>query len=300
MSGGQGVAEAVPFGVTGATGHIGRGVADRLAAAGVRQRLVVRDPARAPALPGATVARAQYRDGDAMEAALTGVHTLLLVSAGESADRVTEHLTAVDAARRAGVRRVVYISFLGAGPQSTFTLARHHWATEEALRASGMAATFLRDSMYADFIPFMASGEDRTIRGPAGDGRVAPVARDDVCDVAAAVLLADGAPEGAHDGRTYDLTGPQAVTMQDAADLLTEVTGRPVRYVAETLEEAYRSREKYAAPSWEVEGWVTSYSAVAAGELAVVSGDVETISGHPATGLRDLFARHPELYAHLV
>ncbi|MFI5100404.1 MAG: SDR family oxidoreductase [Actinomycetes bacterium] len=296
MSGEQGVAGAVPFGVTGATGHIGAGVANRLAAAGVRQRLVVRDPGRAPTLPGATVAQAQYRDADAMRGALTGVHTLLLVSAAESADRVTEHLTAVEAARRAGVRRVVYTSFLGAGPASTFTLARHHWATEEALRASGMAVTFLRDSMYADFIPFMASGEDRTIRGPAGDGRVAAVARDDICDVAAAVLLADGA----HDGRTYDLTGPRAETMQDAADLLTELTGRPVTYVAETLEEAYRSREKYGAPSWEVEGWVTSYAAVAAGELAVVSGDVETISGHPATGLRDLFARHPELYAHLV
>ncbi len=296
MPGKRGVAGAVPFGVTGATGHIGAGVAHRLAAAGVRQRLVVRDPRRAPTLPGATVAQAQYRDGDAMRAALTGVDTLLLVSAAESADRVTEHLTAVEAARRAGVRRVVYTSFLGAGPQSTFTLARQHWTTEEALRASAMAVTFLRDSMYADFIPFMASGEDRTIRGPAGDGRVATVARDDVCDVAAAVLLADGT----HDGRTYDLTGPQAVTMQEAADLLTEVTGRPVGYVAETLEEAYRSREKYGAPSWEVEGWVTSYAAVAAGELAVVSRDVETISGHPATGLRDLFARHPELYAHLV
>ncbi len=296
MTGRTGAAPGtVPFAVTGATGQIGSRVADRLATAGVRQRLVVRDASRAPALPGGDVAVAQYRDGAAMRATLTGVHTLLLVSAAESADRVHEHLTAVEAARLAGVRRVVYTSFLGAGPESTFTLARHHWATEEALRASGMAYTFLRDSMYADSIPVMAAAQDRTIRGPAGHGRVGAVARDDVADVAAAVLLADGA----HDGRTYDVTGPAAISMQDVADLLTELTGRPVRYVAETLEEAYRSRETYGAPDWEVEGWVTSYAAIATGEIAVVSDTVPLVAGHPATSARDLLTRHPELYAHL-
>jgi uncharacterized protein YbjT (DUF2867 family) len=295
MTSEPGGAGRVPFGVTGATGQIGSLVASRLAAAGVRQRLVVRDPARAPELPDTEVAQAQYHDADAMLAALTGVRTLLLVSASESADRITEHLTAVEAARRAGVARVVYTSFLGAGPQATFTLARHHWATEEALRVSGMAYTFLRDSMYADFLPMMASAQDRTIRGPAGDGRVGLVARADVAEVAAAVLLADGE----HDGRAYDLTGPEAIGLRQAADLLTELTGRPVRYVSETLREAYRSRQQYGAPEWEVEGWVTSYSAIATGELAQVSDDVPVLTGHPATSLRVLLTAHPELYAHL-
>jgi NAD(P)H dehydrogenase (quinone) len=282
--------------VTGSTGGIGSRVAKRLTAEGVRQRLVVRDPGRAPVLLDSELAVAEYRDGAAMRKALDGIETLLMVSAKESVDRLDEHLTVVEAARDAGVRRVVYTSFLGAGPECTFTLARQHWATEEAIRASGMAFTFLRDSLYADFVPYMVDGADRVIRGPGGDGRASAVARDDVASVAEAVLLAGGA----HDGRTYDLTGPQALSLQEMADVLGDVTGRPVRYEVETLEEAYRSREKYGAPDWEVEGWVSTYTAIAAGELARVSGDVEAVTGHPPTALRDLMANHPELWAHLV
>jgi uncharacterized protein YbjT (DUF2867 family) len=290
-----GAPPGVLFGVTGSTGAVGSQVARRLADAGVRQRLVVRDPARAPVLGGAETAVAEYRDGAAMQAALDGVDTLFLVSARESVDRIDEHLSAVEAARTAGVRRVVYTSIVAAAPDSTFSLGRHHWATEEAVRASGMAYTFLRDSLYADFVPYLASPDDRTIRGPAADGAVGVVARSDVADVAAAVLLAGGA----HDEQTYDLTGPELVTMQQAADMLTELSGRPVHYVAETLEEAYRSREKYGAPHWEVEGWVTSYAATAVGDFALVSDAVERLAGRPATRLRDLLVAHPELWAHL-
>jgi NAD(P)H dehydrogenase (quinone) len=286
---------AAPIAVTGSTGALGSRVARRLAAEGVRQRLVVRDPGRAPVLRGSELAVAEYRDGPAMRKALDGVETVLLVSASESEDRVDEHLTAVESAREAGVQRIVYTSFLGAGPESTFTLARHHWATEQAIRGSGMAFTFLRDSMYADFVPFMVDGEDRVIRGPGGDGRVSLVARDDVASVAEAVLLAGGA----HDGLAYDVTGPQALTLQEVADILGDVTGRPVGYEVETVEEAFRSRERYGAPDWEVEGWVSTYTAIAAGELALVSGDVEAVTGHPPAALRDLMAAHPESWAHL-
>lgn len=281
--------------VTGSTGGVGSRVAKRLAAEGVRLRLVVRDPGRAPVLRGSELAVAEYRDGPAMRKALDGIDTLFLVSAKESVDRVDEHLTAVESARQAGVRRVVYTSFLGAGPQCTFILARHHWTTEEAIRASGMAFTFLRDSMYADFVPHMVDGEDRVIRGPGGDGRASLVARDDVASVAEAVLLA----EGAHDGRTYDVTGPEALTLQEIADILGDISGKPVGYEVETVDEAYRSREKYGAPDWEVEGWVSTYTAIAAGELALVSGDVEAVTGHPPTSLRDLMVAHPEAWSHL-
>src|SRR5215510_4620734 len=123
--------------VTGSTGGLGSRVARRLAERGVAQRLVVRDPARAPELPGATVVSADYGDGEAMRAALAGVRTLLLVSATETEDRIARHLSAVDAAAAAGVSHIVYVSFYGAAPDATFTLARHHWRTEEAVRATG-------------------------------------------------------------------------------------------------------------------------------------------------------------------
>jgi NAD(P)H dehydrogenase (quinone) len=284
----------VPFAVSGATGGVGGRVAARLANSGHGQRLIVRDRSRAPDLPGAEAAEASYDDFEAMRRALAGVRTFFMVSGSEAAGRVRQHMTAVDAAVAAGVERIVYLSFLGAAPEATFTFARDHWHTEEHIRATGVGFTFLRDSMYLDFLPLMA-GTDGVIRGPAGEGRVAAVARDDIADAAVAVLLGEG-----HDGRTYDLTGPEAITLHEVAGELSRVTGRAITYHAETLEEAYASRAAYGAPEWEVEGWVTSYAAIAAGEMDVVSDAVSELTGHAPMTLADFLSRHPESYQHLL
>ena len=271
--------------LTGVTGRLGGRVATRLVAAGSTPRLLVRDPARAPALPGCDVAVATYADGEAVRRALAGVDVALMVSGSEEPDRVASHRTFVDAAAAAGVGHLVYTSFVGAGPEATFTLARDHGATEDHIRASGVAWTFLRDNMYLDFLPLLA-GEDGTIRGPAGEGRVAAVAQDDIADVAVAVL---GDPT-AHAGRTEDLTGPEALSLAEVAAALTTATGRPVRYEPETEEEAYASRASYGAPDWQVTAWVTTYLAIASGELAGVSDAVARIAGHPPQSLAQLLA----------
>jgi uncharacterized protein YbjT (DUF2867 family) len=274
-----------PYAVTGSTGHVGGRVARLLAEAGVSQRLVVRDASRAQSLPGASVTVASYDDADALLAAFTGVETLFMVSGEENRDRVAQHYRCVDAAAAAGVQRIVYTSFLGAAADSTFTLGRDHWATEERIRASGMAWTMLRDNFYADFVPMMV-GEDGAIRGPAGDGRASLVARDDVADVAARVLL----DVGRHDGRTYGLTGPEALSFNEIAALVS-TPDRPVRYVDETLEEAYASRAVYGAPDWQVDAWVSTYTAIARRDAEVVTGDVERVTGRPARSLADLLGR---------
>lgn len=268
------------IGVTGSTGQLGSRIARLLASAGVPQRLLVRDPARAPELPDAEIAQAAYGEKAALLDALDGIDTLLLLSATESADRVSLHNATVDAAVAAGVRRIVYTSFIGASAGATFTFARDHWHTEQHLRESGVEYTFLRDNLYLDFVSGFV-GEDGVIRGPAGDGRVAAVARDDVAEVAARVLGEDAG----HSGRTYDLTGPTAFTLAEAAALLSDAWERPIRYEAETLDEAYRSREQFGAAPWEVAGWVTSYAAIASGELSGVSSSVEDLTGHPPIGL---------------
>ena len=132
----------------------------------------------------------------------------------------------------------------------------------------------------------MMVGEDGAIRGPAGDGRASLVARDDVADVAARVLL----EVGRHDGRTYGLTGPEALSFNEIAALLS-TPERPVRYVEETLEEAYASRAVYGAPDWQVDAWVSTYTAIAQGNAEVVTGDVERVTGRPARSLADLLGR---------
>jgi NAD(P)H dehydrogenase (quinone) len=278
---------AAAVAVTGATGKIGGRVARRLAAAGVPQRLVVRDPARAPSLPGASVVTASYGDGAAVQRALAGIGTVFFVSGAENAERVAEHRTFVDAAVAAGVARIVYVSFFGAAPEATFTLARDHWATEEHIRGTGLPYTFLRDNLYLDFTPMLV-GEDGVIRGPAGDGRVAAVAQDDIADVAVRVLRDGLGGSGEHDGQTYDLTGGSPLGLGEVAAELSALTGREVRYEPETVEEAYASRARYGAPPWLVDAWVSTYTAIALGELARVSDAVPRLTGRAPLTLRDL------------
>ncbi len=265
--------------VTGATGELGGRVAARLASHGVPQRLVVRDRSRAPDLPGAEVAQApDYADTEAMRTGLEGAESVYLVSAGEHPERVSLHRAAVDAAVAAGAGRIVYVSYLGAAPDATFTFARDHFHTEEHIRESGLPFTFLRSSMYLDYMPLLVS--DGVIRGPAGGGRIAPVAREDLADAAVAVLLAGGE----HDGRTYDLTGPVALTMAEIAERMG------ASYVEETLQEARASRAPTGAPGWEIEGWVTSYAAIATGEMEVVTDAVERLAGHPPMTLDEFLS----------
>lgn len=280
-----------PLGITGSTGRLGGRITRLLASSGVEQRLVVRDAGRAPALAGASVVEASYADSEAVRRALAGLSTVLMVSASESATRVQEHKTFVDAAAAAGVSHLVYTSFYGAAPAATFTLARDHYATEEHIKASGMAWTFLRDNLYLDFFPMLA-GQDGVIRGPAGEGRVAAVAQADIAEAAAAVLR----DPAAHRGRTYSLTGPEAVTLSEAAELMTAVLGRRIRFHDETVAEAYESRASYGAPDWQVDAWVSTYTAIASGEVAGVTGDVERLTGRAPMSLAQLLrAERPSL-----
>lgn len=267
--------------VTGATGAVGSRVASMLTAAGAHPCLVVRDPSRVPANQNAEVRSiAGYGDAEGACEALRGTHTLFFVPATEAADRVEQHTTLVDAAVAAGVERIVYLSFVGAAPDATFTFARDHWATEEHIRGTDLDFSFLRMNLYADVLPLM--GRDGAIVGPAGTGEVAAVSRDDVAAAATAVLSTGG-----HDGKTYDLTGPESFTLAEAAQHLSAASGKPVRFVDETDEEAYASRAVYRAADWEVAGWVTSYQAIRDGSLAGVSSSVRDLTGHEPRSLRD-------------
>jgi len=270
--------------VTGATGSVGRRVAELVADLG--PRLLVRDPSRAPDLVGASVARASYGDFELCVEALDGVDVLLMVSASESKTRRDEHRTFIRAAAEAGVGHVVYTSFASAAPDAAFTLGRDHFDAEQAIRESGMAYTFLRDNFYLDVLPYFADAEG-VIRGPAGDGRVAAVARADVADVAAVALRSPAE----HAGTTYELTGPEAMTFTEVAARTSTALGRPLRFEDESVEDAYAwRREAYGAEDWQLDAWVSTYTAVRDGEMSRVTDDVRLVSGHPARSLEDVLA----------
>ena len=176
--------------VTGSTGRVGGLVARRLGPA--VDRLVVRDAARAPRVEGdPEVVEATYGERGGEPARARGRGRAVHGVGGRVAVRRDEHRTFIEAAAEAGVGHIVYTSFAGAAPDAIFTLGRDHLDAEEAIRASGMAWTLLRDNFYSDFFPLFAD-EDGVVRGPAGEGRVAAVARADVADVAVEVLRDPG------------------------------------------------------------------------------------------------------------
>ncbi len=269
--------------ITGATGRVGGLVARHLADAGVEQRLLVKDRARAPQLPGSrAMTFLEYGDRTSSLKALQGVDVLFMVSASESADRIQQHETFVDAAAEEGVMHLVYLSFLGAAPYVTFTLARNHWATEERVRSTGMRYTFLRDSMYStsfqNWLETTASFAGPPVTGvwARSLGRTWPAWPRPCCGIRPLTKT-----------RPTDLTGREALTLEQVARTLTEVTGRRTTYHEETIEEAYASRAPYNAPQWQLDAWVSTYIASAKGELAEVNDTVESVTGVPPITLRE-------------
>ena len=271
-----------PLAVTGATGALGGMVARLLGDAGIPVRLLARHTARIPQQPDTPTFAVSYADKEHAERALRGTQTLFMVSAAENPYRAQDQRTFVDAAVDAGVKHIVYTSFMGAAENDVFTLGRDHWDTEQYIKERGLAYTFLRDAFYQDILPSFV-GRDGVIRGPAADGRFAPVARTDVAR-AAARILADPVP---HAHRTYTLTGPQSLSMAEVAEILSRVTGERITYYAESLDEAVESRLAAGATQWQAVAWATSYAAIAAGEQATVSDDVAELTGAAPLSFED-------------
>lgn len=272
--------------VTGSTGHVGRLVAEELATRGHEQRLLVRDPSRAPAIPRAQVVTADYGDPAALAAALDEGDRVFMVSLHEGPDRrVPLHRSFVSAAAAAGVAHVVYLSFVAAGPDAVFLHARSHGATEEMLAASGMSFTSMRNCMYADDIPgwFDAEGIDRV---PGGDGRMCFSYRPELARAIAVTLTEPG-----HEDRIYDIVTPDAVSMGELAETASEVTGDAYRYEpsADAAWEArWRERGKEA---WAIEAGLSSYAALREGEFDVQSDDYRNLTGEAPLTVTDVVAR---------
>ena len=146
----------------------------------------------------------------------------------------------VEAAKAAGVERVLYVSLVGASPTATYLNARDQWMTEQYLAGAGIRHTVLRAGFYTS-TPAALADEEYVVRGPGGTGRVALVTHEDIAAVTTAVALDDG-PRSVHDGAILEITGPEALNLQEAVTRIAAATGRPYRYETETLEEAFARR----------------------------------------------------------
>jgi len=271
------------IGITGVTGKLGSYVANLVDKKGMVSVHLARSPERAKVYASAEIRKMVYTNTPEVVEALKGIDTLLMVSARENPERVKEHKDFLDAAKLAGVQHIVYTSFYGADEKATFTLSRDHAQTEAYIKELGFTYTFLRDNFYLDFLLDIAL-ENGEIRGPAGSGQVLAVARKDTSRVAAEILL----HAKKWKNQTLNLTGPEELSMEEIVALLSKETGNAITYVDESVEEAYESRKKWPAQTWEYDAWVSTYTAIKAGEQAGVSTDVEKVLGHPASSLLDI------------
>jgi NAD(P)H dehydrogenase (quinone) len=293
--------------LTGADGRLGSKLAFRVAAAGGQQRLLVSGRGVAPRLPnGAPLPEAQVlatpsdADTRALTRAFAGAYAVFLVPSAERPGRLGKHRAAIDAAVLAGVRHVVYVSSVGAGPDAIATAARDDWLTEEYLRGTDLTWTMLRTAMFHRTLAFAvhdesSGGQTALLRAPAGEGRVASVSHDDVADVATAVLLDENRRR--HAGRTYHLTGPEALSFDEIAAALSAAAGRTIQYVPQTVEQARALF--YRSTATEVEDWITQCQAIEAGVLAAVTSDVGHLAGREAQSLDVWLDDYPAEWAHL-
>jgi uncharacterized protein YbjT (DUF2867 family) len=272
--------------VTGSTGHVGRLVADELAARGEPMRLLVRDAARAPQLPGAEVVAGDYGDPDSLAAALGPGDRVFMVSLHEGPERrVPLHRSFVAAVERAGVDRIVYLSFVNAGPDAIFLHARSHGATEALLRESGLPWTSIRNGMYADDLPGWFDS-DGVAREPGGDGRMSFSYRPELARAIAVTLTEQG-----HEGRVYDIVTPESVSMGELAQVASEVTDDAYRWEPaddDAWDERWRALGR---TGWELEAGHTTYEALRRGELDVVTDDYRRLTGAAPLTIAQLIER---------
>lgn len=274
--------------ITGASGRVARRTAELLASKGHALRLMTRTPQRVPELVNSEIVYGDFAKPASLDNAFSDVTTALIVSGfAEPGKRARLHRNAFEAAARAHVQHVVYLSLQGAGPDSKYPFSRDHFLSEQYLASTGLAFTVLRNAFYMDMFldMFDAAG---VIRGPAKQGRGDFVSREDCARVAAAALNAPS--EG-----TYDITGPEALSLTDVARRLSAIVGRELRYEDESVEAGRDWRSKSGVPAWRVElslGW---YEAIAVGELERTSDNVQRFTGRSPLDIESYCSEFPGL-----
>ena len=243
-------------------------------------RNLARNVEKAEKLGFSNVFKSSYDKSEDTVKSLKGIEVLFMVSGSENPNRVQQHKDFIDAAKIAGVSHIIYLSFYNASKNSIFTLGRDHYATEEYIKENGFKYTFLRDNFYADFFVDLCR-EYGEIKGPAGNGKVSAVVRSDVSEVVAKILENPGKCEN----QTLNMTGPEELSMDEIVKTVSKYFGKEIKYIEETVEEAYESRKIWKAEQWEYDSWVSTYTAIAENEQSGISNDIEKVLGRKATSL---------------
>jgi uncharacterized protein YbjT (DUF2867 family) len=272
--------------VIGATGTVGSEVVRQLVATGERPRALVRDPATARQRLGDQV---EHVVGDldrpeTIAAALAGVDRVFLLTTQSSRQPEWERAV-IGAAARTGVGQLVKLSVFRANEQSPLQVARQHGQAERVLAQSGLAATILRPVFFMQNL--LAMVHDGAIATAAGDGRVAMVDARDIAAVAVATLTGGG-----HAGKTYTLTGPEALSFYQVASVLSRQTGRPLRHVRVPPDKVRVALQGRGVAAWYADDMAKLHSMLAVGYEEVVTDDIHRVTGRPPRTLAQFAGDH--------
>jgi uncharacterized protein YbjT (DUF2867 family) len=276
--------------VAGATGHVGSELVRLLADQGTPARALVHSPDKAAPIQrlGLETAVGDYEQPDTLDAAMKGCDQLFLLSPPTPRQPQQEQHV-IDAARRAGVEHVVKQSVPWAGPDAPLVFSRWHGQVEQHLAQSGLAYTLLRPSSFMQNFLMSAQqvADQGILYGMTGEGRVAFIDTRDIAAVAAELLTSPG-----HQGTSYTLTGPEALSAAEVAERLSAATGRQVRYVDVGADGFRQALAGAGMPGWLVDGVVEGNTMLAAGHGATVTDEVARLTGRPPRTFAQFAADH--------
>lgn len=267
--------------VTGATGNVGAELVKKLSAGGHAVRAFVRSRTGAAgiALPGTELIEGDFTRPETCLRALAGVERLFLL-VPSSAEVEQRQRNFVDAAKQTGVRHIVKLSQLGANERSAARFTRYHGAVENYIRESGIAYTFLRPNLFMQgLLNFRAAiSSQGAFYASAGNAKVSLVDVRDIASVAAEALTKSG-----HEGKTYDITGPEALTHSEMADQLSKATGKLIQYIEVPAEVLRQALLGFGMPAWQADGLLEDYEQYRRGEAAIVTSTVHDVTGSEPT-----------------
>jgi NAD(P)H dehydrogenase (quinone) len=273
----------MPIAITGATGHLGRLVVDKLKTKVPATDIIalVRTPAKAAGL-GVQVREADYGKPETLGRALAGIDTLLLVSSNELGQRTDQHRNVIAAAKKAGVKRIVYTSLLHADTSAITLLAGEHLATEADIKASGVPFTLLRNGWYTENYTASAKGAvaGGAFLGSAGNGRISSAPRADYAEAAVAALTSEG-----HTGKTYELAGDEPYTLSDLAAEISRQTGKTIPYKNLSEAEYAAVLTQFGLPAAMAHAYAVFDTGASQGALFESGHQLAKLIGRPTTPL---------------
>ena len=275
------------IGVSGASGHLGRGVVAELL-----QRSGGHEVVAITRTPETVSGRARGRFGDynrpeSLAEAYAGLDRLLIIPTVDPVNRAAQNVAAIDAAVSASVKHIVFMSAAGTRQEEEPALGASFWRGEQRLIVKAPAWTILRMNFYAEALAQQAPASlDQGVLAGLAENRVAFVARDDVAAAAAGILIGDG-----HAGAIYNATGPERPSGAERAALIAQITGRPLAFRIITEEQLRAGLTHAGLPVEVVNTVIDLQTSFAAGAFDIVTGDVERLGGRPPKPLRDVLAR---------